>query len=316
MMSTHKLRHALALAEHGNFRKAAEALNLTQPALSRSIQSLERALGARLFDRSRGGVETTRLGRVVVDRAREILLSVAELEREVELFKGLGAGTLAVSLGPYPSALSGKPAVARFSAAHPEVQCRIRVAGYAEVAADVARGRCDLGVADLEVASERGLNTEIVADRNVYFLARPRHPVAAQKHCALEQLLCYPWAGIRVPKRVGGYLPEDVGRAGQWDQVTGEFVPALEVDVVSDLLVLAHESDILVGATLTMAEEDLEAGKLAVVQFSKPWLKFHYGFISRPNHTLSPATLRFMEIVRDIEAELDEREAALRKRYL
>ena len=213
MVSNHKLRHALILAEHGNVRKAAEALNLTQPALSRSIQSLERALGVRLFDRARGGVETTRR-QGGGGPCAGIFSGVAELEHEVALLKGLRAGTLEVSLGPYPSALSGGPAVARFAAAHPEVKCRIRVAGYSEVADDVAQGRCELGVADLEVASERGLTTEIVADRRVYFLARPQHPLAAQMHCGLEQLLRYPWAAIRVPKRVGRYLPEDVGRAG------------------------------------------------------------------------------------------------------
>ena len=85
---------------------------------------------------------------------------------------------------------------------------------------------------------------------------------------------------------------------------------------MSDLLPLARESDILVAATLTMAEKDLEARTLKVVPFSAPWFKFHYGFISRPNRTLSPATLDFMEIIRDIETELDQREAALRTRFL
>jgi hypothetical protein len=107
-----------------------------------------------------------------------------------------------------------------------------------------------------------------------------------------------------------------MGRAGRWDPETREFAPALEVDVVSDFLVLARESEILVAATLTMAERELEHENLAVVQFAPPWLELAYGFISRPNHTLSPATLRFMEIVREIEAELDEREAALREKHL
>jgi len=316
MIPNHKLHHAVVLADYGNFRRAASALNLTQPALTRSIQSLEQTLGARLFDRSRGGVETTSIGRAVVKRAREILAAIKDLEHEVEIVRNVGGGTLEIALGPYPAVLSGRPAVAKFVAAYPDVQCRVRVTGYAEVADDVAQGRCELGIADLESASERGLATEILVERQVHFLARPQHPLAARRRCALEDLMCYPWAAIRLPKRAGGKLPKDVNRSGHWDELTGEFVPAVEANVVSDLLHLARESDILVAATFTLAEDELEAGELVVVRFSQQWPKLFYGFISRPNRTLSPATLRFKEIVREIEAELDARETELRETYL
>jgi DNA-binding transcriptional LysR family regulator len=315
MIQTHKLGHVVALAEHRNFRQAAHALHLTQPALSRSIQSLESALGVRLFDRGHGTVEPTALGTLVVERARGILSAIADLEHEVDLVKGLRAGTLEVSLAPYPSALSGQRAVAQLLAAHPEIQCRVRVAGFHGVAADVAEGRCDLGVADLEAAAARGLDTEIVVRRPLCFFARPNHPLLAKKRCVLDDLRRFPWAAIRAPARIGRVLPADMGRAGRWDADTGEFIPALEVDVVLDFLVLARESEILVAATLTMAERELEQGHLAVVPFSPSWLALAYGFISRPNHTLSPATVEFMRLVRIIEAELDEREAALREKY-
>jgi DNA-binding transcriptional LysR family regulator len=316
MISTHKLEHATALAEHRNFRQAAQALNLTQPALSRSIQSLESVLGVRLFDRGHGTVVPTALGRLVLERARDVLSAIAELEREVELAKGLRAGTLEVSLAPYPSALSGQRAVARLLASHPEIQFRVRVAGFHGVAEDVMVGRCDLGVADLEAGAVRGLDTETVARRPLYFFSRPGHPLLGRKGCGLDDLVGYPWAAIRAPARIARVLPSDMGRAGRWDPDTGEFAPALEVDVVSDFLVLARESEILVAATLTMAERELEEGHLAVVPFSAPWLELAYGFISRPNHTLSPASLAFMSIVREIEVALDEREKALREHFL
>lgn len=315
MIQTQKLQHAVALAEHRNFRAAAEALHLTQPALSRSIQSLESALGVRLFDRGRGAVEPTALGGLLLERARGILSAIAELEHELELAQGLRTGTLEVSLAPYPSALSGQRAVARLLAAHPEIQFRVRVAGFHGVAEDVAEGRCDLGVADLEAGTARGLDTEIVVRRPLTFVARPGHPLLAKAGCGLEDMVGYPWAAIRAPARIARVLPSDMGRAGRWDPVTGEFVPALEADVVSDFLVLAREAEILVAATLTMAERELEQGHLGVVPFAQPWLELAYGFITRPNHTLSPATLEFMKLLREIEAELDEREAALRARY-
>ena len=316
MIQTHKLEHAVALAEHRSFRQAAEALHLTQPALSRSIQSLEGALGVRLFDRGHGTVEPTALGRLVLERARGILSAVADLEHDIDLAKGLRTGTLEVSLAPYPSALSGQRAVARLLAAHPEIHCRVRVAGFHDVADDVVRGRCEIGIADLEVASGRGLLGEDLVNRQLYFFARPQHPLVTDRSCTIEEVLRFPWAAIRAPARIAEHLPPAVGRAGRWDPATKEFVPALEVDVVSEFLVLARESDILVAAALSMAQRELQERALAVVPFFPAWLRLGYGFISRPNYTLSPATLEFMSIVREIEAELDEREAALRARYL
>ncbi|MCU0305996.1 MAG: LysR family transcriptional regulator [Thermoanaerobaculales bacterium] len=316
MIPIHKLEHVVALAERRSYRRAAESLHLTQPALSRSIQSLERALGVRLFDRGRGGVEPTAVGALLVTRARDILSAVGDLEHEIDLVRGLGAGNLEVSLAPYPSALSGQRAVARLLTEHPEIQCRVRVAGFSPIADDVAEGRSEIGVADLGVAMARGLAAEPLVRRPLFFVARKGHPLARAGGRSLEQLLGFPWAGIRAPSRMVEHFPADLGRAGRWDRATGEFVPALELDAVSEFLVLARDSDILVVAGLAMAERELAAGRLAVVPFTPPWLHLDYGFISRPNRTLSPATLRFMEIVRGIEAELDEREQALQATYL
>jgi len=64
------LRHARALAEEGSFARAARTLHLTQPALSRSIQELERRTGIRLFDRNKGRVDLTALGEVFLAHAR------------------------------------------------------------------------------------------------------------------------------------------------------------------------------------------------------------------------------------------------------
>jgi DNA-binding transcriptional LysR family regulator len=316
MLSNSKLRHVAVLAEHRNFRVAAEKLHLTQPALSRSIQSIERALGVRLFDRGRGGVELTAFGRTVVGHAREILLAIDGLHREVDLMKGLGTGTLKVCLGPYPLALSGQRAVARLLADYPDIHCRVRVAKFADIAEAVLKGRCEMGIADLAGASERGLVAESLVRRQGYFFVRPEHPLAGRRRRALADVLAYPWAAVRVPARISSRLPRDVGRAGHWDRETNEFVPALEVDVVADFLGLARDSDILVAATLTMAETDLSEGRLVVVPFREPWFRLDYGFLTRPNRTLSPSTQKFKEIVREIEADLDEREAALRKEYL
>ena len=78
-MNLNQLRHLIALAEHHTFSKAAEALFLTQPALSRSIQTLEQELDVKLVDRDGKRNTLTAYGALVAERAARILLEAREL---------------------------------------------------------------------------------------------------------------------------------------------------------------------------------------------------------------------------------------------
>lgn len=125
-LSLRPLRALTLLAETLNFREAADRYHITQPALSKQIQQLEAALGARLVERTRHQVVVTPLGREVVRRAHEILAAVdslATLARESRTAFGgvLRLGTLS-TLGPYllPHVL---PA---FRLAHPGVKLYLR----------------------------------------------------------------------------------------------------------------------------------------------------------------------------------------------
>ena len=101
-MELRKLRHAVMLARHLNFTKAADALNLTQSALSRSIQSLEDECQLRLFDRTRNVVAITAAGKELVRHAEILLRKEAELVEMVN-HAAVGKGG-SVSLGMAPLA--------------------------------------------------------------------------------------------------------------------------------------------------------------------------------------------------------------------
>src|SRR6185369_2834630 len=80
-MEMRHLRYFVALAEHGNFRRAAEQLAMAQPPLSRQIRALEREVGCRLLVRGRRGVELTAAGRAFLERAR---ITLQEAQRAVD----------------------------------------------------------------------------------------------------------------------------------------------------------------------------------------------------------------------------------------
>src|SRR5271165_4301461 len=93
------LRCALALAEHRNFARAAKALRLSQPSLSRSIQGLEQQAGVQIFERNTRPVEVTDAGEIFLEYAREVMSHSADLGREMELLSGLDKGELQVGVG-------------------------------------------------------------------------------------------------------------------------------------------------------------------------------------------------------------------------
>ena len=112
-MELRRLRHFLAVAEHGNFGRAAAAAHITQPALSRSIQALETEVGAVLFDRRTERVELTDMGRLVLRHATRARRRRTDLDREISLAKGLELGELRVGVGPWGGAVLVAGAVGR-----------------------------------------------------------------------------------------------------------------------------------------------------------------------------------------------------------
>jgi DNA-binding transcriptional LysR family regulator len=80
-MDLRSLRHVVVLGRLLSYTKAAEELGMSQPALSRSIQMVEQRAKVRLFDRDRGGVHLTAIGRLFVDRAAAVLREVDDLDR-------------------------------------------------------------------------------------------------------------------------------------------------------------------------------------------------------------------------------------------
>ncbi len=104
MNDLRQLRHFVALAEHGHFARAAEAVNLSQPALSRSIQALESQLGCPLLDRHSRGFSLTAHGRLVLEHARRLLAGSRALSNAVSKLGNLQSGELRLGAGPYPAA--------------------------------------------------------------------------------------------------------------------------------------------------------------------------------------------------------------------
>src|ERR671911_1565246 len=92
MFDVKQLRVLRAVAEHGSFSAAADALSYTQPAVSQQIAALEKRAGATLVDRTSRGVRLTEAGRALVDHAEVVLARLAAAEAELEAMAGIRGG--------------------------------------------------------------------------------------------------------------------------------------------------------------------------------------------------------------------------------
>ena len=164
MIDLRHVRHLLAVASHGTVQAAADAIHLTQPALTKSIARFEDELGAKLFDRRGRRLVLTELGERLVERGEDLLRHVREVEEEVALWKGLGTGEVAIGVDP-ETELGRLPEVLEaFVPAHPGVSIAVRSGPTDTLLPRLLRGELHFLVADAEIVRDRD-DLEVEAKR-------------------------------------------------------------------------------------------------------------------------------------------------------
>lgn len=140
--SLRQLRYFVALAETGHFTRAAEAVHVSQPALSVQIRELETSLGASLIDRSGRGARLTPLGHEIAAQARRVLQDVAALEQTARLARGLD-GPLSLGVIPTVAPYLLPVAVPLMRAENIGLDLRVREALTERLLTDLDEGRID-----------------------------------------------------------------------------------------------------------------------------------------------------------------------------
>ncbi len=313
-MTPRRLRQFLALIEHAHFGRAAKALGVSQPALSKSIQLLESELGVTLFDRRTEGVVLTAFGQLLREKSQRLLMAEEDLRRDIALLAGGDIGALKVALGPYPSIASGYASLARLHARHPHIKVTAHVAGWREVAHQVATGAVDLGIAEIStLVGKEEFTCELVGEHEGRLFCRPGHPLLSKRRSlTLAQTLDYPWVASRIPLRLSSHLlPATLGCAGTYEALTGDFVPAIEIDVPMQIVKFVETSNALALGNLSTFEREIIAGEIVPLPIHDLALRTRYGFIYLKERSLPPAVELYMKEVRAVELEICQRESLL-----
>ncbi|MEX3926978.1 LysR family transcriptional regulator [Paraburkholderia sp. BR10936] len=298
-MNLRQLEHVVALAEEGSFARAAQRVHLSQPALSRSIQSIEEELGMALFDRTTRDVQITSAGETVVRRAKKVLFEARCLVRDVDLLRDHSIGSVSFGAGPYPAAMLLPAVLDNLAQQHPQMRIDARIDNWKNSLESLYSEELDFLIVDI-----RGAPT--VSEVNVIPLPRHRagwyvregHPLARLATVETHQLQAFPVISVPLP---------DAMRDGlrKWLR----YAPGNELDfhlVCNDVNVLqeyARKTDALL---LLTTHAFPNASRMAdLVPLSLPsrkplWLQFC--IIHLAGRTLSPAAEQAIRVVQEVAA--------------
>ena len=150
-MNTKQLQYVLALAETRNFSQVAEQMGITQPALSKQIQHIEKELGVKLFDRNHSPLTLTPAGEYFVRSAREMVYREEQLRKAMEQFQSGDSGRLVIGVTPFRSLYLMPELVKKIRTRYPGVSITLHEVNSAQLRKDAAEGKCDLAIVNLPV---------------------------------------------------------------------------------------------------------------------------------------------------------------------
>lgn len=194
-LSSRHLRAFVALAEQRNFRRAAEANHLSQPAFSALIRSLEEMVGTRLFDRDTRNVSLTAEGELFIDSARRLLHDLEHALTDLDEHAARRRGR--VRLAALPALAAGwlPDVLAEFHALHPGIELDVADSLSEDCVERVRSGRADFALAAVR-ASTPELATDLFCADRFHLVCRVDHPLAQRRRVTLADLAGHPFVHL------------------------------------------------------------------------------------------------------------------------
>lgn len=224
-----ELRHLVyfrEVARQLHFRKSAEALAVAQPALSRAIAQLEKALGARLLDRTRRGVELTPAGTLLLERIEPLLRGLAAIPADLHALSSGQVGHIRVAFTGLAMATVLPGILREFARRYPGVRVELNESPTSAQLVALESGAIDCGFFHPD-AETPGLATRLLLRERNGVLLPAAHPLAKKKPLRLRDLAATPFVVFPRAHNPGFYdrILGAFGRAGVTPRISEEVWP-------------------------------------------------------------------------------------------
>ncbi len=283
-MDTQSLQAFLAVADSGSFSRAAEQLHLTQPAVSKRIAALESQIDARLFDRIGRRVGLTEAGRVLLPRARQILVMVDDSRRALGNLEGSVAGSLTLATSHHIGLHRLPPLLRRYTREHPEVRLDLHFLDSEEAYQGVLDGALEMAVVTLAPHPDPQLLAVPVWIDRLCFVCAPDHPLARRGRLALAELCAFDAVLPGPLTFTRGLIESRFAAAGLRLPV------ALSTNYLETLKMMTA-----IGLGWSLLPERLVAGELHELAIDHPPIHRPLGYLVHRSRTLSNAARAMLE---------------------
>jgi DNA-binding transcriptional LysR family regulator len=299
-----QLRQILALDRYRNFARAADAVGISQPALSRSVQALEDEVGVRLFDRDRAGVVPTAVGARLIALARPLVAQARAAEVELRQMVGLAGGLLRIGAGPYAAEISVGTAIGQLARQHPGIRVELVTQDWPNLLQALLNDEIDVVIAEIQHAhDDERIEVESLPPHEGRFFCRAGHPLAGRTELTLQEVLAHTMVFGVLPKRVAEAMSPS-SAADDSDLPVGAATTHLRVESLLVARRIVLESDVIGIAVPSQIARELTDGRFAVLPLALPWMKTNYGIMRLAGRTPSPACVAFLNLLRDVEREM------------
>lgn len=284
MVDLIKIGYALAIAEQGSYGAAADKLGISQPALSRSIQGLEKEYGIRLFERGRGGAKLTAAGVEFMSLAQSLIHRTASLDQQLRGVRSGRSAPVSFGIGPI-SAATVLPALLP-ELAMDGTQLRIRIESLTNLQMLLRHGEIEFFVSGLPTSARltrtsSDFRIKRIPLTSLNLLVRPGHPLLHGR-IQPDDISRYPVASAAFLREL--FSPARLARLGLQE-------PSVEANDYTLLVSLALQSDFVIVATQGLIDARPELG-LVSLPIALAVDDVEFGLISSDRDALSPSARR------------------------
>lgn len=295
-MNTRQLQHFLALMETGSLSAAADAVHLSQPALSRSIKALEDELRVSLFDRTNRRLHPTPFAMEYLGRAKRIVFDEREGARSLSLMKNGAYGPLSFGLGSSVAIDFLASMIQQLLAVGPGLRIQAQVHSTDVLLDALQKEKLDFFIGDVGAAAiYPELAVEPLYKCSFGWFARADHPLAGRKDVGIEDLRKHPLVGsgyiseiltLRMAHLYGMQLPIENNFAASTNNI----------ETVHNLIV---NSNAIFPTTYLAMLKLLREGSVAIIDVQPPFaLDLTLGIVTIRHRTLVPAAQQSFSIIR------------------
>lgn len=288
-MDLHSLQAFIQVAEKASFSRAAQALHLTQPAVSKRIASLEEQLHQKLFDRIGRSITLTQAGLALLPRARRLLVELEDTRRLLANLSGEVQGPLILATSHHIGLHRLPPLLKRFTQLYPQVKLDMRFQDSEQAYSGVISGDLELAIVTLAPVPDPSLVVVPVWTDQLRFVVAQGHPLSRLSHLQLSDLTHH-----------DAVLPgRQTFTRGIVEQVFHEQDLDLNVTLSTNYMETLKMM-VSIGLGWSLLPETLIDASLSVLPLTHPPITRPLGFLYHRERTLSNAAKQMISL---LEAE-------------